>query len=139
MEDAEFQKMEREWKERLSKETGREIPPGIRENFSAEVLKKIQATPPRQSGSYPFLVPMLSAAVILMFVLWGVGQQQFLKTAVPDSILIEEPAAALDLAEELAILEALEVWTDEDFRLAGWGMEEPFRDLDAVLPRAAAF
>ena len=132
MENKNFDKYDRRLKEQLKGFSDRPVPPEIRKDFAASVAKKIGEGQGRwvMPGFVPGVGIFIVALMGWLFV-WNGPKISEQPMTVPQEVVI--PAVQMDqaiqakeqdLAEEIAILEDLGEWTDQDDQELGISLEE---------------
>ena len=116
MNEESFEKLDESLKDEFRGLREKKVPPQILAGFSASVEEKIRSLKrERKKFRFPLWIPTLVPvlAVLVIFVWTAVLKQSGQS---PENLPLAVSVAATSLSEEIAALEELGVWTEEDDR-----------------------
>lgn len=136
-----FEEMDKDWKDRTRPLREHKVSPELMKGFSASVERRLKGeseTSPARSGwaGWRPLVPVMAVLVV--------ASALVLRYPVWQSSVMRSPAsmnlatAVTDVADEVAALRALGVWTEEDERSVGSADETLIADLEFASTTAAS-
>lgn len=119
MTDENFEKMDRELKERLRPLSETQVPPKFLKGFSASVIRKIEDrnSPVRETETFRglkgvWLVPTFAVLALASTVLW---RADLWRSAVSGPTgMIQMATSVSTISEEIDALRDLGAWTEED-------------------------
>ncbi len=141
MKDGSFEKMDRQLMKKLEAQRKKELPKGLLDGFSASVEDRIREKEAAESPAYkpvrrffPVWVPTFAvlflAVVVVLRLPKGPDGQPVTLSSQPVVFRTQAPVA--DLADEIAVLMELGVWSEEDAKTVGNGYESVAQDLESA-------
>lgn len=136
-----FEKIDRALMKKLEGLRKKELPKGLLEGFSASVEAKIREKETREAPAYrparrffPMWIPTFAvlflAVVVVLRLPKGPDGQPVTLSSQPVVFQAQPPVA--DLADEIAVLMELGVWSEEDAKTVGNGYESAAQDLESA-------